>query len=175
MVTMDSSLIIVGNLCSLLAMGTNAISATRKTTKGVLRFQNLSQVIYFVVALVLGGYSAAVQNVVSILRNIAAIRNVKSKTIEWILTAAGVVFGVVFNNRGLIGLLPVLGNLQYTLTIFRFKHNERVLKLSFLISTASFAVFNIVIKNYVGATMDMVVIITTAINLIKATANKAKQ
>ena len=171
---MDSNLI-VGNLCSLLAMGTNSISATRKTTKGVLFFQSLSQMIYFVVALVLGGYSAAVQNVVSILRNIAAIRNVKSKTIEWILTVAGAVFGVVFNNRGLVGLFPVLGNLQYTLMIFRFKDNERILKLSFLISTASFVVFNLVIGNFVGATMDMVVITTTAVNLIKATANKSKK
>ena len=72
------NMVIIGNLCTLLAMGANALSSTRKSTKGVLRVQNLSQISYFVSGIVLGGYSAAVQNVVSILRNIAAIRNVKS-------------------------------------------------------------------------------------------------
>lgn len=159
--------IIIGNLCTLLAMGGNAVSATRKTTKGVLSWQNLSQVIYFACAIILKGYSAAVQNVVSFLRNIAAIRNVKSKTVEWVLTIAGVVLGVLFNNRGLMGLLPVVGNLQYTLAIFRFKDNERLLKLSFLISSVAYAVFNIVLYNFVGAVSDTVVAVTTAVVLIK--------
>ena len=163
---MDGNLII-GNLCTLLAMAANALSSTRKTAKGVLHLQNLSQGIYFVSAAVLGGYSAAVQNAVSILRNFAAIRNVKSKTVEWILTAAGVILGVMFNNRGWMGLFPVLGNLQYTLAIFRFKDNERALKLSFLISVASFCIFNAVLRNYVGVASDTVVMITTAIVLIQ--------
>lgn len=33
--------IIIGNLCTLLGMGANAFSATRKNMKGVLRAQNL--------------------------------------------------------------------------------------------------------------------------------------
>ena len=159
--------IIIGNLCTLLAMGANAFSSTRKNMKSVLRTQNLGQVIYFASAIVLGGYSAAVQNVVSILRNIVAIRNVKSKAIQWILTALGFVFGIVFNNRGLMGLLPVVGNLQYTLAIFRFKDNEQAVKLSFLLSSLCYAVFNIVLRNYVGIVSDTVVAITTAVVLLK--------
>ena len=91
--------IIIGNLCPLLAMGTNAISSTRKTAKGMLLFQSLSQVIYFGCALILRGYSAAVQNVVSIIRNLVAIKNIKSKVIEWVLIVLGVILGIVFNNR----------------------------------------------------------------------------
>ena len=159
--------LIVGNLSTLLAMGSNAISSTRKTANGVLWMQNVSQLIYCFSAFVLKGYSAAVQNAVSILRNLAAIANIRSKVVEWALVAAGVVLGVVFNNRGLIGLLPVLGNLQYTIAIFRCKDKERVLKLSFLISVASFVLFNFVIRNYVGVCCDLFVIITTSIVLIR--------
>ena len=166
--------ILIGNLCTLLAMGANAISSTRKTTKGVLSWQNLSQAIYFACAIILKGYSAAVQNVVSVLRNVAAIRNVKSKTVEWILTAAGVVLGVLFNNRGLVGLLPVVGNLQYTLAIFRFKDNERMLKLSFLISVLTFAIFNIVLLNFVGVVSDLTVVVTTAVVLIRDAKNNSR-
>ena len=169
---MNSNLII-GNLCTLFAMGANAVSSTRKTAKGMLIFQNLGQIIYFISAVALRGYSAAVQNVVSILRNLAAIRNVKSKALEWILTGAGVVLGVAFNNRGLVGLLPVIGNLQYTLAIFRCQNHERILKLSFLISVATYVVFNIVIYNFVGAASDLIVILTTAAVLIRDVTNRS--
>ena len=159
--------IIVGNLCTLLAMGANAASTTRKSTKSVLSVQNLGQLIYCVSGIVLGGYSASVQNVVSILRNVAAIRNIKSKAVEWGLTIAGVVLGILFNNRGVMGLLPVLGNLQYTLVIFRCRDNERLLKLSFLISSVCFVIFNIVLYNFVGVVSDLIVTITTAAVLLK--------
>ena len=125
--------LIVGNLCTLLAMGSNAISSTRKTVKGVLAMQNVSQVIYCFSAIVLKGYSAAVQNGISVLRNLVAIKGWKSKLLEWALIVAGVVLGLVFNNKAWIGILPVVANLQYTLSVFRFKDNEKALKVSFLI------------------------------------------
>jgi hypothetical protein len=159
--------LIVGNLCSLLAMGSNAISSTRKTVKGVLAMQNVSQVIYCFSAIVLKGYSAAVQNAVSFFRNLTAIWNIRSKALEWVLIAAAAVLGVAFNNRGLLGLLPVVGNLQYTLAIFRFKGKERLLKISFLLSLVAFVIFNFAIGNYVGVICDSVVIVTTIVVLIR--------
>lgn len=159
--------LIVGNLCSLLAMGSNALSSTRKTVKGVLAMQNVSQVIYCFSAIVLKGYSAAVQNAVSFFRNLTAIWNIRSKALEWVLIAAAAVLGVAFNNRGLLGLLPVVGNLQYTLAIFRFKGKERLLKISFLLSLVAFVIFNFAIGNYVGVICDSVVIVTTIVVLIR--------
>ena len=158
--------VIIGNLCTLLAMGANAASATRKTAKSMLRAQNVCQMSYCASAIFLGGYSAAVQNLVSIFRNVAAIRNVKSKLLEWTLVVLGVVLGVVFNNRGALGLLPVIGNLQYTLAIFRIKENDRAIKISFLLSVVAFCVFNISIYNLVGAAADLTVIVATVITLI---------
>ena len=45
--------LIIGNVCSILAMATDSISSTRKTTKGVLLVQSLSQLIYFIGTVVL--------------------------------------------------------------------------------------------------------------------------
>lgn len=164
---MNTTAVLIGNLSTLLAMAANALSATRKTTKGVLLTQNLSQAVYGFTAIVLGGYSAAVQNAVSIVRNIAAVANARSRILEWSLAALGVVLGIGFNNRGLVGLLPVVGNLQYTVVIFRLRDKEKILKLSFLLSVVFFGVFNLTIYNFVGAAADMVVIITTVISLIR--------
>ena len=165
--------VIIGNLCTLVAMGFNALSTTRKTTKGVLMTQNAAQAVYAASAIVLGGYSAAVQNVVSIVRNFVATLKNSNKYVEWTLVILGVVLGIWVNNLGWIGLLPVVGTLQYTLAIFRFKDDERKVKISFLISSVSFVVFNFAIQNYVGVAADSFVSITTMIMLLKKSNKKA--
>ena len=163
--------LIIGNVCSLLAMVTDSISSTRKTAKGVLLVQSLSQLIYFIGTVVLKGYSGAVQNAVSILRNFVAIRDIRSKYVEWALVGLGVVLGLAFNNLGFMGLLPVIANFQYTIAVFRFQDNQRALKISFAIAVGMFAVFNIAIFNIVGVVSNSVVFITTLAVLLKSGKN----
>lgn len=164
---MNSISVILGNICSLLAMVTDSVSATRKTAKGVLLMQSLSQLIYCTGTVLLKGYSGAVQNLVSILRNLAAIRKINSAIVEWILVLLGVALGIFFNNLGLIGYLPVVANLQYTLAVFRFKDNERALKISFAVCIGMFMVFNFAIFNFVGVVSNLVVMVTTLVMLFK--------
>ena len=160
--------IILGNICSLLAMGSDSLSSAQPTTKRVLWMQNLSQSIYCIGAILLRGYSAAVQNAVSILRNLVAIKGISQKWMEWGLTLLGVALGVVLNNLGWIGLLPVIANLQYTIVIFRFRGNEKILKTSFFVNSLMFAVFNGAIWSIVGIVTNLVVAASTAISLIKS-------
>lgn len=162
--------IIIGNICSLLAMGTDSLSSAQKTAKRVLWVQNISQTIYCIGSIFLRGYSGAVQNVVSIIRNLVAIKQVSAKWIEWTLTILGVVLGLVFNNIGWAGLLPVVANLQYTLVMFRFKGDERKLKISFLASALMFAVFSGALLNVAGVATNLVVAVSTVIFLIRTRA-----
>ncbi|MBR4081085.1 MAG: YgjV family protein [Clostridia bacterium] len=157
--------IISGNLCSLLAMITDAIGSTRKTARGVLTMQTISQIFFIAGSIALKGYSAAVQNVMSVIRNLTAIRGLRLPWLEWALIAGGVVLGIAFNNLGVVGLLPVIANLEYSLGVFRFKDNERALKASFLINVILFTVFNGFIYNFVGVCANTVVAATTAISL----------
>lgn len=166
-------IIILGNILSLLAMCSDSFSSSRKTTKGVLMTQNLSQVFYGLSSLVLGGYSAAVQNVVSILRNFVAMSKISSKAVEWGLIALGVILGVYFNNLGLVGWLPILANFEYSIAVFRFKDNERALKASFLVCCALFTIFNIFIYNVVGVVSNTVVIVSIITFLVKGKGKKA--
>lgn len=172
---MDRCSLIIGNLCSLLAMGTDSLSAAQKTAKRVLWVQNISQSIYCIGTIFLKGYSGSVQNAVSILRNLAAIRQISQKWIEWTLTALGVVLGLAFNTIGWMGLLPVIANLQYTLVMFRFKGNERVLKVSFCANALMFALFSWAIQNYVGIVTNLVVAVTTAVFLYRTKPQKTAE
>ena len=164
---MNTTSIIIGNLCSLLGMACDSFSASRKTTKGVLIWQSFGQFIYGLSSFVLKGYSGAAQCAVSILRNCVAIAKVNSKIVEWALILFGVVFGLYVNNLGLIGVLPVIANSEYSVAIFKFKDNERALKISFLICIVLFSIFNLYIKNFVGVATNAVVFASTAAFLVK--------
>lgn len=164
---MDILNIIAGNICSLLAMATDSLSAAQKTVTRVLWVQCLSQLIYCIGAIVLKGYSAAVQNAVSIIRNFVAIKKIDSKAVQWFLVILSVILGLFFNNLGWMGLVPVIANLQYTVAIFRFQNNDKALKISFLISALMFTCFSLVIYNFVGVVSNFVVAATTFISLVK--------
>ena len=165
---MNITVIILGNICSLLAMGTDSISASRKNIKSMLWMQNASQVIYGISSLLLKGYSATVQNVVCILRNLMVIKGIKSKIVEWFLLILGVAIGLWFNNLGFWGLLPIIANFQYGLAVFHFKDNEIIIKISFFIHTLLFVFFSLIVLNFVGVCTNSIVAVTAIIFLVKA-------
>ncbi|MCR5182849.1 MAG: YgjV family protein [Clostridia bacterium] len=169
---MIKTAIIVGNLLSLCAMITDSISGTRKKHSEIMAVQIVSQFFYGASSIALKGYSSTVQNLVAVFRNLAAMKNVKSKVLEWTLVLAGVVLGAVFNNRGLLGWLPIIANLEYSIAVFRLKGNERALKVAFILNALMFAVFNGVIMNYVGVVASMVIAVTTALSVIKTAKEK---
>ena len=170
---MDNISLLLGNGCSLLATLSNMFASTRKTARSVLLVQSVGQAFYFACALLLKAPSGAVQNAMSIVRNFVAMGKKKSsKWVEWSLVAAGVVLGVVFNNRGLAGWLPIVGNLEYSLAVFRFRDNQRMLKVALIVSLLIFIAFNLVIGNIVGTVADSVVVVTTLMDLWRTREKK---
>lgn len=159
--------IIIGNVCSFFAMISDSISGTRKKRSQMLGIQIISQFFYAAGSFILKGYSSVAQNVVAVLRNLAGIKNVKSKAVEWVLILLGVVLGAVFNNRGILGWLPIVANFEYSVSIFRFKDNDRALKISFIINMVMYSAFNFIIMNYVSGIANLVVAGTTAAALMK--------
>ncbi len=129
--------------------------------------QIVSQFFYGASSVALKGYSSTAQNVVAVFRNLAAMKNVKSKVVEYMLILAGVVLGILFNNRGLIGWLPIIANLEYSVAVFKLKDNEKALKLAFIINMVMYAVFSAVIMNFVGVLSCAVIAVTTAVSFLR--------
>ncbi|MBO5994228.1 MAG: YgjV family protein [Firmicutes bacterium] len=165
---MGKTAIIIGNIFSLCAMISDSISGTRKKHSEIMAVQIVSQFFYGASSIVLKGYSSTAQNLVAVFRNFAAMKNVKSKVLEWGLILAGVVLGIVFNNRGLLGWLPIVANLEYSIAVFKLKDNEKALKLAFIVNMVMYAIFSLVIMNYVGTLSCTVIAVTTAVSLIRA-------
>ena len=169
---MTKTAIIIGNIFSLCAMVTDSFSGTRKKHRQIMSAQIVSQFFYAASSIVLKAYSSTVQNIVAVFRNFAAMKNVKSKVLEWGLVLAGVLLGIAFNNRGILGWLPVIANLEYSVSVFRLKDNEKALKLAFIINMVMYAVFSFAIMNYVGTVSCTVIAVTTAVSLIRAKNGK---
>ena len=164
---MSKTAVLIGNLFSLCAMISDSISGTRKKHSQIMAVQIISQFFYAASSIALKGYSSTGQSVVAVFRNLAAMKNVKSRALEWGLILAGAVLGIAFNNRGLLGWLPVLANLEYSIAVFRLKDSEKALKLAFIVNMVLFAVFNVAIQNYVGAASCSVISLTTALSLFR--------
>ncbi|MBQ7160158.1 MAG: YgjV family protein [Clostridia bacterium] len=169
-----TSEIIIGNVCSLCALASDSIAGTRKKTDQILGIQIISQFFYAAGSIVLKGYSSTAQNAAAVLRNLAAMKRIKSKAIEWSLIALGVVLGIVLNNRGLLGFLPIVANLEYSIAVFRFKDNEKLLKIALIVNLIMFSAFSLVISNYVGVAANLVVAAATFISMIKTARAKKK-
>ena len=165
--------IIFGNVCSFLATITDSISSTRKTVKGVLGMQCLSQIIFIVVSIAFQGYADLVQNVVGLVRNLFAMSKKQVKGIEWVFVTLAVGLGLWFNNLGWLGLLPVLANFEYSLAVFRFADDERAMKVAFAVMNLLYMVYNFCMLNVVGGVCSAVVIVTTVIYLVKNRKNAA--
>ncbi len=159
--------VIIGNLFSLCAMISDSISGTRKKHSQIMAVQIVSQFFYAASSIALKGYSSTAQNAVALFRNLAAMKNVKSRALEWGLILAGVALGIAFNNRGLLGWLPIIANLEYSIAVFRLKDNERMLKLAFIANMVMYAVFSIAIMNVVGAVSCAFIAVTTAVSLLR--------
>ena len=159
--------VIIGNLFSVCAMISESISGTRKKHSEILFVQIISQFFYGASSVILKGYSSTAQNVVAVFRNYAAMKNVKNKVLEWVLILAGVVLGILFNNRGILGWLPIVANLEYSIAVFKLKDKENALKTTFIINMIMYAIFNVIILNYVGVLSCSIIAVTTLISLIK--------
>lgn len=165
--------VIAANACSLCACISDSVSGAQKKRSRMLAVQMISQVFYAAGSIILGGYSSTAQNVVAVLRNLAAIKNLKHKVIEWILIALGVALGIVgivlnHNANGWLDWLPIVGNLEYSIAVFRFRSNDRALKCAFILNMVFFAVFNFAIRNYIGGGSCVVVAVTTLIALLRS-------
>ncbi len=155
-------------------MVTDSVSGTRRRREHILGIQIVSQLFYAAGSIILKGYSSTAQNAVAVIRNIAGIKNIKNKAVEWSLIALGVILGAVFNNRGLLGWLPIVANFIYSVAIFRFKDNEKGLKTVFIINLLMYSAFSLVIRNYVGVVSNTFVAIITFISLVRGRKKKAE-
>lgn len=176
---MDNRIIIIGNIIAFFGSGGILISTAVKSKKNILKVQTAASVFLLISDIVLSGYSGAVQDLVCILRNLTAIAGKKSKILNAFFIISGVALGVIFNNRGWLGLLPILANLQFSCVVLYPKSDDVMLKSSTFIANVCWAIYSLCIFNYVNMVVNILICVSAAVfvvrELVKRHRGKAEQ
>lgn len=151
--------IIIGNVLTVIAMVFMLFAVSQKDNKKLIIIQGVSHFFFALSGIVLKGYSGVVQDVIGFVRNLAISKRIINKSIRIFLLTAGVVFGITLNNKGLIGVLPIVGTFQYTLVSTDEKSQNKTVQLSIIVNSILMIFYSIAINNYANIMTNSLIII----------------
>ena len=117
--------VVLANVLTFIGESTLFIASTRKNKKEILIFQIICMALATISSFLLKGYSGVVMGVLGIVRNILSINNIGSTLISYLFIGAAILFGILFNNNGLLGLLAIAANVSQSLFILNRKASVR--------------------------------------------------
>lgn len=171
---MNTKIILIGNIVSLIGSSFLFLSSTGKSKNGVLAFQTAGSGFLVVSGLLLRAYSGVAQDVISVIRNLTVIKKVNSKILSFIFIGAGLVLGIGFNNFGAAGLLPVFANFEFSCIVLYPKSGEITTKIAVIISNLCWAAYDIITKNYTGFAINLATATSSLIFIIRAVIRRRK-
>lgn len=161
---MVSTYLIIGNIFSLLSAICIAISVIKKNKADLIWWQILDVIFCILSCIALYAYAALATNFVSLIRNILAYKNKLTKNITWILLISCVICGLWANNRGIIGLFPIIASASYTIFMYITK-NEQQMRWALISNLALWLVHDFYIQAYPSALTELILSVWTAIQI----------
>lgn len=160
------ALLILGEVCSFFGALCLAISTFGKTKKDIVKWQVADQVFNAAANLFLLSFSGAVVNSVNVARNYLTYKGKFNRRMMAGFLVAIIVLGLIFNNRGFIGLIPIIAAGEYTIALAVFK-NPQDTRIMPAFNLAMWAVYDFVIMAYPMFVMDIVIAALSVINFVQ--------
>ncbi len=153
--------LIIGNIIALLASLLFVYSGILKQKNKILIAQSIQKGLSTISNIVLKGYSGAIIHVISLIRNLLCYYeklNIVSKIIITLITIA---LTIIFNNLGLIGLLPLISSLIY----LWFMDVKDIVKFKYLmlITIILWGIYDLTVKSYTSFEFNVFSAITIII------------
>lgn len=164
------SYIVIGNIIALIASIAMVYAGILKDKKQILSAQTVQCGLFILSNIILGGIPGAIVNFLSCIRNILCYKGKLGIFEIIILTILSVSLTVIFNELGIIGLLPMISTVLY---IF-FMNTKSLVKFKILVifTTVLWLIYDICIKSYTSALFDLFCVITNVISLIQISCKK---
>ena len=151
---------ILGEIFSFLSSACLALSSLQKNKRNMMIWHSANTCFYCLSNLCLGGYSAVVTSALTLTRNTLQIKGRLNRTITALICLLMILIGCLFNNRGLIGLLPITASVIYTLCVY-LVHSPQGMRLALLANLAQYAVFDFTLRAYPAFISGIVIIVIT--------------
>ena len=158
--------LIIGNIFSLLSAICIAVAVIKKSKTDLIWWQILDVIFCILSNIALYTYAALTTNSVSLIRNILAYKGKLSKNLTWILLILCVIAGLYANNRGIIGLFPIVASASYTIFMYITK-NEQQMRWALVSNLILWFVHDIYVQAYPSALTDVVLSIWTGMQIFK--------
>lgn len=158
--------ILIGNILSLIAATFMAVSSLAKRRSVIFTLQFFECFILAVASFFFSSYAAIATLLLCAIRNLLTAKDMFGKKMMYIFFVLTAVLGIITNNRGIIGLLPVIATLQYTVCSHIFK-GLFLTRISIFVNTAIWVIYSFIIKDFSTGIVDSVVLLTTTFGIIK--------
>lgn len=136
-----------------------------KDKQKMFKLQTLETGLSMLKNILFGGYAGAAAQSVGLLRNYTLSKTQNpSKQFMWILIVLQIILGTTFNERGLLGYLPIIASTSYTYINFTTK-DIVVTKLSLIANTSLWGIYFYIIGDYVSMSVSIVTFILTSLSL----------
>lgn len=157
--------IIIGNIIALIASILMVLTGFPKKKKKILFIQIIQIALSVISNLVLGGYTGAIINAVSCVRDILCYKEKIGNKEKIIIIILAVGLSFVFNNLGWIGLLPLAATVVYII----FMNSKDVVRFKILIifSMIMWLIYDLYIKSYTSGVFDFMSVIANLIAILQ--------
>lgn len=166
-------LLVVGNIIMFIASVVMILAGFCKSRKTTIVLQTAQMVIMAFGTLCLGGFSGAIMNCFSAVRNVLSYNgrlDTKAK-IALIIVSSFVALSV--NNLGIVGFIPVVVFIMFAL----FMNAEDIvwLKLITLIGCILFFAHDLCIQSYTSAIFNAATVMTNAYSIVYILVGRARR
>ncbi len=161
---MNSSLL--GNLISFVAACFTISSAWSGNRKRIYLYQSVQCFLLALANIFFNSISGVTTYIICAARNVLLAYDRFTARLCIITVACVGIIGISVNNRGMIGLLPVITTALYTIVCF-FAKRRSTIKMNIIVNLALWAVYDILIHDYVSFSVDTGSAIVAVISILR--------
>jgi len=164
--------LLIGNIISFISAVFLGISCYAKDRKKIFTFQLINCATYAVASYFFGTYAAISTLILCCFRSILIVKDKYTAPAAYTLAAAVVIFGILANNRGIVGLLPVIASVEYNLCCY-YITDPHITRYSIIVNELIWVIYGLIIRDFSTAISDTIIIIVD-ISAIIHYSNKFK-
>ena len=162
--------ILIGNIISFAAAIFLAVSCVVKSRKQIFILQFMNCAVLAVASYFFGSSAAITTLALCCIRNIFIMKDKFSVPVMTVILILVIACGILTNNRGIIGLLPVIATVEYTICCHYITDVDKT-RISILVNEAIWIIYSFLVLDFSTAITDIIVV-TVDIAAITKTAKQ---
>ena len=164
---------ILGQILSALAVFFSIVAIFGKDKKNMVAIMLLSDSLYALAYLVLGGYSGFTSAAVLIIRHILDLKGKLNKYNTSAICVVIIFLGILFNENSYLGILPITASVSFVILAYLAKSTQNM-RIAIILGFSQWAIFDFYIKAYPLFAMEVITFLTSIFAYIK-NINKSEE